>query len=53
MNEHVNKLNDKLRGIFETKAAEFNKYSQDNPKTAAVTTQIAGMYEELAEVFKK
>ncbi len=53
MNEHVSKLNDKLRGIFETKAAEFNKYSQENPKTAAVTTQIAGMYEELAAVFKQ
>ena len=43
-------LQERLKEIFETKAAEFNRYSEENPNTAVVTNQIAGMYEDLVRV---
>jgi hypothetical protein len=49
-NEHIEKLQTRLREIFETKAKEFSRYSEENPTTAPVTAQIAGMYEDLAKV---
>jgi hypothetical protein len=53
MNEHIQKFNSKLIGIFETKSQEFTKYSEENPSTAIVASQLAGLYAELAEVMKQ
>ncbi|MBP7863293.1 hypothetical protein KA183_16525 [bacterium] len=50
MNKHAESLHDRLRQLFETKATEFVKFSQDNPNTAVVTSQIAEMYTDLAKV---
>jgi len=51
-NEHIEALQSRLTELFNTKAAEFNRYSEENPHTAQITTQVAGMYEDLARVFK-
>ena len=53
MNEHIQNFNKRLIGIFETKAEEFTKYSQENPGTAIVAAQLAGLYLDLAELMKK
>jgi hypothetical protein len=52
MNEHVNNFNQRLIGIFETKAEEFTKHSQENPATAKVTAEIAGLYADLVQVMR-
>ncbi len=52
MNEHMEALQKRLTELFENKAAEFTKYSEDNPHNAPVTSQIAGMYEDLARVMR-
>ncbi len=49
-NNHMEALQDRLKEIFETKAAEFNRYSEENPSTAVVTTQLAALYEDLVRV---
>jgi hypothetical protein len=51
-NEHIEALQKRLANIFELKAAEFTKYSEENPHTSQITTQVAGMYEDLARVMK-
>ncbi|MBX3134935.1 hypothetical protein KF707_01780 [Candidatus Obscuribacterales bacterium] len=51
-NEHIEALQKRLVNIFELKAAEFTKYSEENPHTSQITTQVAGMYEDLARVMR-
>ncbi|HMW92570.1 MAG TPA: hypothetical protein PLC15_23985 [Candidatus Obscuribacter sp.] len=51
-NEHAKALDKRLLGLFETKAREFTRFSEENPKTAVITMLIAGLYEELADIVK-
>jgi hypothetical protein len=51
-NEHVQKLQQRLIGHFETKREEFNKYSEENPKHASVANEIAGLYADLVKVMR-
>ena len=50
--EHINNFNTRLIGIFETKAEEFTKFSAENPSTAPVAAQLAGLYSDLAALMK-
>ena len=52
MNEHAEALQTRLTELFESKAEEFSRYSEDNPKTALVTSQLAGLYKDLVQVMK-
>ena len=52
VNEHAKALDRRLLGLFETKAVEFTKYSDENPKTASITLMIAGLYKDLADIVK-
>ncbi len=52
MNDHILNFNQRLLGMFERKAEEFTKYSQEENNSAIVAAQIAGMYSELAELVK-
>ena len=51
-NEHAKALDQRLQGLFEKKVAEFTRFSEDNPKTAAITMLLAGLYEELAMIVR-
>jgi hypothetical protein len=51
-NEHAKALDRRLLGLFESKALEFAKYSEENPQTAGITMIIAGLYKDLAAVVK-
>ena len=37
---------------FDVKTQEFTRYSQEDPRTATVTQELAGLYTELAEMMK-
>ncbi|MBK9145745.1 MAG: hypothetical protein IPM23_25005 [Candidatus Melainabacteria bacterium] len=50
MNDHIESFQSRLRKIFESKAEEFHRYSEENPNTAVVTSQLAGLYNDLAKV---
>jgi hypothetical protein len=52
MNEHAKAFNQRLIGIFEIKAAEFTKHSEDHPATAPVTVQLAALYSDLIEIMR-
>lgn len=52
MNDYIEKFHQKLIGHFETKAAEFDKRTEDNPAIAKVTAEIAGLYLDLAKVMR-
>jgi hypothetical protein len=53
MNEqHVQAFQQRLIGLFESKAQEFAKYSQEDGTSAPVAAQLAGLYAELVEVMK-
>ena len=52
MNDYVEKFHQKLIGLFETKAAEFTRRSEENPAIATVASEIAGLYKDLADVMK-
>jgi len=52
MNEHAKAFNQRLIGIFEIKAAEFTKHSEEHPATAPVTVQLAGLYSDLIEIMR-
>jgi len=52
MNDHIKAFQQRLTTLFERKAAEFAKYSKDEPKTAVVTRELAGLYTDLAQVMK-
>jgi hypothetical protein len=49
MKDLMQAFDDRLRGLFENKAAEFAKYAEEEPTTSAVTAQLAGLYRDLAE----
>ena len=51
-NEHAKALDRRLLGLFESKALEFTKFSEENPQTAGITLLIAGLYQDLAAVIK-
>lgn len=53
MNEHVKNFNTRLISIFEIKAQEFTKHSEENPTTAKVTAELAGLYSDLVEVMRR
>ncbi|HEY9681781.1 MAG TPA: hypothetical protein V6C97_13375 [Oculatellaceae cyanobacterium] len=50
--DHIQNFNTRLIGIFETKAEEFTKFSTENPATAPVAAQLAGLYSDLAALMK-
>jgi len=52
MNEQIQEFNQRLICLFESKAEEFTRYSEEDGVSAPVAAQIAGMYTELAEVMK-
>jgi hypothetical protein len=52
MNDHIKAFQQRLTTLFENKAAQFTQYSKDEPKTAAVTTQLAGLYADLVKVMR-
>ncbi len=47
MKNHVQTFEDRLRNLFQKKAAEFSRYAEEEPSTAIVTGQLAGLYEDL------
>jgi len=53
MPNHVKEFEERLLGLFERKAAEFSRYAEEQPNTAIVTAQLAGLYKELAEAMRK
>ena len=52
MNEYIQPFEQRLIGLFESKAQEFTKYSEEDAFTAPVAAQLAGLYAELVEVMK-
>lgn len=52
MNDYVKAFQQRLTNLFETRAREFTKYSIDEPKTANVTKELAGLYSDLVKVMK-
>jgi hypothetical protein len=52
MNDHIEKFHERLIGLFETKAEEFNKRIEENPAIANITAEIAGLYRDLAKVMR-
>ncbi|MBC7996515.1 MAG: hypothetical protein IAF58_01130 [Leptolyngbya sp.] len=53
MNDHILNFNQRLLGVFEKKAEEFTRYSQEESASAIVAAQIAGLYSELADLVKQ
>lgn len=53
MPQHMKNFEDRLAGLFERKAAEFNRYSEEQPATAIVTRQLAELYRELALTMRR
>lgn len=49
MTNYVQAFEERLRLLFQRKAAEFSKYAEDEPSTACVTIQLAGLYQDLVE----
>jgi len=49
MNNHIQSFDERLRNLFQRKAAEFSRYAEEEPSTAIVTIQLAGLYQDLAE----
>ena len=52
MSPHVIEFQDKLLGIFERKAAEFRRYAEEQPTTSTIASQLAAMYQDLAELMR-
>jgi hypothetical protein len=52
MNEHIQEFQKRLLNLFESKAEEFAKYSQEDVHTAPVAAQLAGLYTDLVQVMK-
>jgi len=50
--EYVQQFQQRLIGLFESKAQEFTKYSEEDVSTAVVAAQLAGLYNELVQVMK-
>ena len=51
-NEYVQQFQQRLIGLFESKAQEFTKYSEEDASTAPVAAQLAGLYTDLVAVMK-
>jgi len=49
MKNYVKTFEERLRLLFQMKAAEFSRYAEEEPKTACVTIQLAGLYQDLVE----
>ncbi len=52
MNEHIQEFQKRLLNLFESKAEEFAKYSQEDVHTGPVAAQLAGLYTDLIQVMK-
>jgi hypothetical protein len=52
MNDHIVQFEQRLIGLFERKAQEFAKYSEEDASSAPVAAQLAGLYSELVQVMK-
>ena len=52
MHDYIEKFHIKLIGLFESKAEEFTRRSEENPAIATVATEIALMYQDLAKVMR-
>jgi hypothetical protein len=52
MNDHIQQFNQRLIGLFESKAEEFTQYSQSDASQAPIAAQIAGLYIDLVEVMR-
>jgi hypothetical protein len=50
--EHIEAFQQRLIGLFESKAQEFTRYSQEDAVSAPVAAQLAGLYSELVEVMR-
>ena len=53
MKPHVKNFEDRLVGLFERKAEEFTRYSNEQPTTAGVTRQLADLYRDLANIMRR
>ena len=53
MKPYVKNFEDRLAGLFERKAAEFTRYSEEQPSTAMVTRQLADLYKDLLALMRK
>jgi hypothetical protein len=51
--DYIQEFEQRLLGLFERKAEEFTRYAEEQPNTAIVTTQLAGLYKDLAEAMRK
>lgn len=49
MRELIEAFDERLRGLFESKAAELIRYGEVEPTKAGVTNYLADIYRELAE----
>lgn len=49
MNQFVLAFEERLRLVFQRKAAEFSRHAEEEPATAFVTVQLAGLYQDLVE----
>jgi hypothetical protein len=49
MNNYIQDFQDRLRQLFESKAAEFSQNAAAENTPTFVTTQLAGLYKDLAE----
>lgn len=47
MNNYIQVFEEKLLSTFERKAQEFSRYAEEEPSTAMVTSQLAGLYQDL------
>ncbi|HEY9869151.1 MAG TPA: hypothetical protein V6D08_08290 [Candidatus Obscuribacterales bacterium] len=50
MNQFVQALEERLRAVFQHRAAEFSRHAEEEPSTAYVTAELAGLYRDLVEV---
>ncbi len=53
MNKHIEAFDQRLISLFNSKAKEFEDFSQTNPKTAPVINQIAQLYLDLVNLLQK
>jgi hypothetical protein len=52
MTNYIQTFDERLRILFQRKAAEFSKYAEDEPSTACVTIQLAGLYQDLVDAMR-
>ena len=49
MNNYIRVFEERLLTTFQRKALEFSRYAEEEPSTAIVTSQLAGLYQDLVE----